>query len=156
MAADDDKQREKHKTDETAEKAAAGRRLVEDLVAQVPGFEDAYESHVFNENGVLPHMFFWDVVQDTVHSYLAEGDPDGPDWRRVLAFLEEETQHRMPGAIEVIVTSFLNDLPYEGDPGHSIEAHLAPAMKKRYLQLRPWYRTESPDTLTTTDAGIIP
>ncbi|WP_329390283.1 hypothetical protein OG625_39780 (plasmid) [Streptomyces sp. NBC_01351] len=145
MAADDNEEREEPKTDATAEKAAASMRLVDDLVAQVPGFQDAYESHVFNENGVLPHMFFWDVVQDTVHSYLAEGDPDGPDWRRVLAFLEEETRHRVPGAIEVIVTSFLNDLPYEGEPAHGIEAHLGPAMKKRYLQLRPWYGTESPD-----------
>lgn len=146
MVADDSEEREEHKTNGTAEKAAAGMRLVEDLVAQVPGFEDAYESHVFNENGVLPHLFFWDVVQDTVTSYLAEGDPDDPDWRRVLAFLEEETRHRAPGAIEVIVTSFLYDLPYKGEPGYGIEAHLGPAMKERYLQLRPWHGSESPDT----------
>ncbi|MFF9011244.1 hypothetical protein ACF087_36440 [Streptomyces goshikiensis] len=145
MVADDNEEREERKTDETAEKAAAGIRLVEDLVAQVPGFEDAYESHVFNENGVLPHMFFWDVVQDTVHSYLAEGDPDGPDWRQVLTFLEEQTHRRLPGAIEVIVTSFLYDLPYQGEPGYGIEAHLGPAMEERYLQLRPWYEAESPD-----------
>ncbi|MEU6988845.1 hypothetical protein ABZ946_36530 [Streptomyces sp. NPDC046324] len=146
MATEDNNEREEHRADGTAEKAAAGVRLVEDLVAQVPGFEDAYECHVFNENGVLPHMFFRDVVEDTVRSYLAEGgNPDGPDWRRVLAFLEEETQRRVPGAIEVIVTSFLYDLPYEGEPGYGVQAHLGPAMKKRYLQLRPWYRAENPD-----------
>ncbi|MER7468934.1 hypothetical protein [Streptomyces sp. NPDC097981] len=139
MVSDDNEERAEHKTDKTTEKAAAGMRLVEDLVAQVPGFEDAYESHVFNENGVLPHLFFWDVVQDTVRSYLVKGDPDGPDWRRVLAFLEEETRHRAPGAIEVIVTSFFCDLPYKGEPGYGIEAHLGPAMKERYLQLRPWH-----------------
>ncbi len=142
MTADDDGKREKRGADgagEADERAAADVRLVEDLVAQVPGFEDAYECHVFNENGVLPHLFFWDVVQDTVRSYLGEGDPDGPDWRRVFAFLEEETRRRVPGAIEVIVTSFLNDLPYKGEPGYGIEAHLGPVMKGRYLQLRPWY-----------------
>lgn len=148
----DNAEREEHKTlrthkaGETTEKAAAGMRLVKDLVAQVPGFEDAYESHVFNENGILPHMFFWDVVQDTVHSYLSEDEPDGPDWRRVLVFLEEETRRRVPGAIEVIVTSFLNDLPYKGEPGYGIETHLGPAMKERYLQLRPWHGSECPDT----------
>ncbi|MFF3861574.1 hypothetical protein [Streptomyces sp. NPDC002209] len=146
MAAEDNEEREEHQASGTAEKAAAGVRLVEDLVAQVPGFEDSYECHVFNDNGVLPHVFFWDVVQDTVRSYLAEGDPDGPNWRRVLAFLEEETQRRVPGAIEVIVTSFLCDLPYEGEPGYGVQAHLGPAMKERYLQLRPWYRAENPDT----------
>ncbi|MFD7257966.1 hypothetical protein [Streptomyces sp. NPDC059874] len=145
MAAEDNEEREEHQADATAEKAAAGVRLVEGLVAQVPGFQDAYECHVFNQNGVLPHVFFWDVVQDTVRSYLAEGDPDGPSWRRVLAFLEEETHRRVPGAIEVIVTSFLYDLPYEGEPGYGIEAHLGPTMKEKYLQLRPWYRAENPD-----------
>ncbi|MEV6957105.1 hypothetical protein [Streptomyces sp. NPDC051183] len=55
---------------------------------------------------MLPHLFLWDVVQDTVHSYLAEGDPDGPDRRRVLAFLEEGTQCRVPGTTKAIVTSF--------------------------------------------------
>lgn len=145
MVADDNEEREEHKADGSAEKAVAGMRLVEDLVAQVPGFEDAYECHVFNEHGVLPHVFFWDVVQDTVRSYLAEGDPNGPDWRGVLAFLEEETRRRVPGAIEVIVTSFLYDLPYKGEPGYGIEAHLGPAMKESYLQLRPWHGAESPD-----------
>ncbi|MCY0935157.1 hypothetical protein [Streptomyces sp. H34-S4] len=146
MVADDNEVREEHKTDGTAEKDAAGIRLVEDLVAQVPGFEDAYERHLFNEDEVLPHVFFWDVVQDTVRSYLAQGDPDGPDWRPVLAFLEEETRRRVPGAIEVIVTSFLYDLPYKREPGYGIEAHLGPAMRERYRQLRPWYDTEGPDT----------
>jgi hypothetical protein len=146
MTAGGDGKREKHEADgtrEADEKAAGGVRLVEDLVAQVPGFEDAYECHVFNEHGVLPHLFFWDVVQDTVRSYLGEGDPDGPDWRRVLIFLEEETRRCAPGAIEVIVTSFLYDLPYKGEPGYGIEAHLGPAMKERYLQLRPWYGAEA-------------
>ncbi|MGW7026836.1 hypothetical protein ACWGFX_06525 [Streptomyces xanthophaeus] len=143
MTADDNEERD-HNPDGTPQKAAGGVRLVEELVAQVPGFEDAYECHVFNENGVLAHMFFWDVVQDTVRSYLAEGDRDGPDWREVLAFLEEETRRRVPGAIEVIVTSFLNDLPYEGEPGYGVERHLGPAMKAKYLQLRPWYPADSP------------
>ncbi|MFE4638795.1 hypothetical protein ACFRJ1_36215 [Streptomyces sp. NPDC056773] len=67
------------------------------------------------------------LVQDTVRSYLAEGDADGPDWRQVLAFLEEETQRRVPGAIEVIVTSLLYDLPYRGEPGYGIEEHLGPS-----------------------------
>ncbi|MDG4858504.1 hypothetical protein P8605_10125 [Streptomyces sp. T-3] len=120
------------------EKAAAGIRLVEDLVAQVPGFEETYECHVFNNDGPLPHVYFWDVVQDTVRSYLGEGDPDGPDWRQVLAFLEEETRRGVPGGIEVIVTSFLYSLPWEHQPGYGIATHLGPEMMKRFLQLRPW------------------
>lgn len=152
MTADDDQEREEHEADGTAdEAAAAGVRLVEDLVAQVPGFEDAYECHVFNEHGVLAHLFFWEVVQDTVRSYLAQNAPHAPHWRRVLAFLEEETRRRVPGAIEVIVTSFLYDLPYEGEPGYGIEKHLGPAMKERYVQLRPWYRGDAPDAVPNSE-----
>lgn len=115
-------------------------RLVQDLVAKVPGFEEAYESHVFDQDGVLPHMFFSiDVVNDTVRSYLGEGDPDGPDWRLVLAFLEEESRRAVPGAYSVIVTSFLDDLPYVGQPGCGIEAHLGPVMAAKFAELRPWW-----------------
>ncbi|MEV4940717.1 hypothetical protein [Streptomyces zaomyceticus] len=135
----EDAKRDGADTERAAEKAVGGVRLVENLVARVPGFVDAYECHVFNEPRVLPHLFFWDVVQDTVASYLGEGGPEGPDWWQVLTFLEEETQRCAPGGIEVIVTSFLNDLPYPGEAGYGIEAHLGPALKNRYLQLRPWY-----------------
>lgn len=120
-------------------RVAAGVQLVVDLVARVPGFEDAYECHVFNEHEVLAHVFFWDVVQDTVRSYLGEGEADGPDWRGVLAFLEGESERRVPGAFEVIVTSFLYNLPYEGQPGYGIEAHLGPIMRQKYAELRPGY-----------------
>ncbi|MFB7977626.1 hypothetical protein [Streptomyces vinaceus] len=126
IGADDNEEREERKADGTAEKAAAGVQLVEDLVAQVSGFEDTYESHIFNENSVLPHVIFWDVVQDTVRSYLTEGNPESLNWRRVLAFLEEETQRRVPGAIEVIVTSFLCDLPHQGEPGTASKRTSAP------------------------------
>lgn len=130
---------ENGQTAELEARAAAGVQLVVDLVARVPGFEDAYECHVFNEHDVLDHVFFWDVVQDTVRSYLGEGEAEGPDWRGVLAFLEEESERRVPGAFEVIVTSFLYNLPYEGQPGYGIEAHLGPIMRQKYVELRPWY-----------------
>ncbi|MEU6708435.1 hypothetical protein [Streptomyces wuyuanensis] len=149
----DDGEREKDGAYGAGGTAAAGARLVENLVARVPGFEQSYECHVFNESGALPHVFFWDVVQDTVRSYLGTGDPSGPDWQRVLAFLEEETQRRVPGALEVIVTSFLHDLPYPGEPGFGIEVHLGPAMKERYLWLRPWYGVEAPVRRTPSGDG---
>ncbi|MFG2334625.1 hypothetical protein ACGFMM_34170 [Streptomyces sp. NPDC048604] len=123
-----------------AERAVAAVRLVQDLVAKVPGFEEAYEAHVVGEHGVLPHVFFTvDVVEETVSSYLGEGDPDGPDWRQVLAFLEDESRSAVPGACSVIVTSFLDDLPYEGQPGCGLAAHLGPVMGAKFRELRPWW-----------------
>ncbi|MFI8424116.1 hypothetical protein [Streptomyces sp. NPDC085479] len=110
-------------------------QLVHDLVVHVPGFRGAYDSHVFRQGGVLPHVFFWDVVQGTVHSYLAEGAE--PDWRRTLDFLEERCGRGDTGVDEVIVTSFLGDLPSPQEPGHGIVGHLGPVLAARFGRMRP-------------------
>ncbi|MFE6226531.1 MULTISPECIES: hypothetical protein [unclassified Streptomyces] len=110
-------------------------QLVHDLLAHVPAFRGAYESHVFRQGGVLPHVFFWDVVQGTVRSFLAE---DGePDWRRTLDFLEEQIRRGDSAVDEVIVTSFLGDLPSPQEPGHGIVGQLGPVMAARFGRMRP-------------------
>ncbi|MGW4052547.1 hypothetical protein ACWENA_17100 [Streptomyces sp. NPDC004779] len=119
----------------TATDTAPGVQLVHDLVVHVPGFQDAYDRHVFGQGGVLPHVFFWDVVQSTVGSYLAEEAE--PDWRRTLAFLEERCCRGDTGVDEVIVTSFLGDLPAPQEPGHGIVGHLGPVMAERFERMRP-------------------
>ncbi|QNP65049.1 hypothetical protein [Streptomyces genisteinicus] len=111
-------------------------QLVRDLVAQVPGFEEMYESHMFDQDGVLPHVFFWDVVQETVRSYLGQ-DPEAPDWRRTLDFLDERLALGVKEADAVIVTSFLNDLPFPGEPGHDIVRSLGPHLAAAFARIRP-------------------
>ncbi|MEU6983059.1 hypothetical protein ABZ946_06510 [Streptomyces sp. NPDC046324] len=107
-----------------------------DLVTHIPEFRDAYDDHVFSQGGVLPHVFFWDVVQNTVRSFLGE-DPSAADWRRTLAFLEEQSARGELGVDEVIVTSFLNDLPYPHEPGYAIVQELGPVMAARFGRIRP-------------------
>jgi hypothetical protein len=110
-------------------------QLVQDLVARIPEFDDLYEAHVFNEDGVLPHVIFWDVTQATVDSYLGvEGEPD---WRSTLDFLEEQIGLGVREIDEVIVTSFLNYLPFPGKPGHEIVEHLGPVLAERFARIRP-------------------
>ncbi|WP_236064415.1 hypothetical protein [Streptomyces poriferorum] len=111
-------------------------QLVKDLVAEIPAFEDLYETHVFNQDGVLPHVFFWDVTQETVQSYLGL-DADAPDWRRTLRFLEEQSAQDVPGIDEVVVTSFLEYLPFPGKPGHEIVGELGPVMAAKFAKVRP-------------------
>ncbi|MFB7029040.1 MULTISPECIES: hypothetical protein [unclassified Streptomyces] len=111
-------------------------QLVSDLVTRIPEFREAYEIHVLHQGGVLPHVFFWDVVQDTVRSFLGE-DPAAPDWRRTLAFLEEESCRGVLGIDEVIVTSFLGDLPSPHEPGHALVHRLGPVMAARFARMRP-------------------
>ncbi|MEU2546273.1 hypothetical protein ABZ618_12710 [Streptomyces roseolus] len=122
-------------------------RLVHDLVVHVPSFQDAYDSHVFRQGDVLPHVFFWDVVQGTVRSFLtrtgadagAEAGVEGEaaDWRRTLDFLEERCGRGDTGVDEVIVTSFLGDLPSPHEPGHGIVLQLGPVMAARFGRMRP-------------------
>jgi hypothetical protein len=110
-------------------------QLVEELVMRLPAFEDLYESHVFNEDGVLPHVFFWDVTQETVASFL--GDEDAPDWRATVAFLEEQFGAAEPKAREVVVTSFLDSLPFPGQPGSDLTRYLGPQLTSKLAELRP-------------------
>ncbi|MFF0747534.1 hypothetical protein [Streptomyces sp. NPDC004267] len=113
-----------------------GVQLVSDLVARVPGFRDVYDAHVFCQGRVRPHVFFWDVVQATVSSFLQQ-EGAGADWRRTLDFLEEQSRRGVVGVDEVIVTSFLGDLPHPHEPGHAIVRRLGPVMTARFLRLRP-------------------
>ncbi|MEW1862547.1 hypothetical protein OG896_36140 [Streptomyces sp. NBC_00669] len=109
-------------------------QLVRDLVAASPGFEGLFESHVFNQDGVLSHVFFWDVVQETVASFLGG---DGTDWRVTLRFLEEQLRRDVPEVSAVIVTSFLFSLPWPDQPGYGLVDHLGPAMSAQFALIRP-------------------
>ncbi|NML52929.1 hypothetical protein HHL19_08805 [Streptomyces sp. R302] len=120
---------------------ASGVQLVHDLVGHVPSFQGAYDRHVFRQGGVLPHVFFWDVVQGTVRSFLALADAEeekkAADWRRTLDFLEERCGRGDTVVDEVIVTSFLGDLPSPHEPGHGIVRRLGPVMAARFGRMRP-------------------
>ena len=111
-------------------------RLVKDLVAEIAAFEDLYETHVFNQDGVLPHVFFWDVTQETVRSYLGLA-ADAPDWRRTLRFLEGQSARNVPEIDEVVMTSFLEYLPFPGKPGHEIVGELGPVLAAKFAKVRP-------------------
>ncbi|BAU85756.1 hypothetical protein SLA_4872 [Streptomyces laurentii] len=123
-----------------------GIQLVGDLVAYVPGLRTAYDAHVVCQGRVQPHVFFWDVVQATVQSYVADADHDADhkgdsheraDWRRTLDFLEAQSRRGVAGVDEVIVTSFLGDLPHPHEPGHALVRRLGPVLAARFGRLRP-------------------
>ncbi|MFJ4851469.1 MULTISPECIES: hypothetical protein [unclassified Streptomyces] len=109
-------------------------QLVRDLVAASPGFEDLFDAHVVNEDGVLPHVFFWDVVQETVASFLGGEETD---WRVTLRFLEEQLRLDAPEVTQVIVTSFLFSLPWPDQPGYGLVNHLGLTMSARFAAIRP-------------------
>lgn len=86
-------------------------QLIEDLVKCLPAFEDLYESHVSNE--------------------------DAPAWRATVAFLDEQFGTAEPKAREVVVTSFLDSLPFPGQPGSDLTRYLGPQLTSKLAELRP-------------------
>ncbi|MFJ3900797.1 hypothetical protein [Streptomyces sp. NPDC090025] len=123
-------------TPDAAPAPAPGVQLVSDLVARVPEFRPVFDAHVFRQGDVQPHVFFWDVVQGTVGAFLGEADC-AVDWRRTLEFLEEQSGRGETCVDDVIVTSFLGDLPHPHEPGHAIVGQLGPVLAARFLRLRP-------------------
>ncbi|WP_060887422.1 DUF7674 family protein [Streptomyces caniscabiei] len=112
-------------------------RFLEELVAAVPEFGELYEIHVENQGEPLPHVFFGlDVTPAVVGSYLGR-DPEARDWRATLKFLERQLGRGIPCVTEVIVTSFLDQLPYRHEPGHEVVEHLGPILSAKYRELRP-------------------
>jgi hypothetical protein len=117
----------------------AAEDFTERFVHDLPGFEGAYLAHLENEEGSFPHLFFAiDVVPATVNSFLNVPGEDS-DWRLTLSYLEDKFAQHILEVEKVIVTSFLYQLPYEGEPGADIVYSLGPQMKVRLAELRPWF-----------------
>jgi hypothetical protein len=111
--------------------------FTEQFSRDLPGFEGAYLAHLENEDGSFPHLFFAiDVVPATVNSFLNVPGEDS-DWRLTLSYLEDKFAQHIPEINTVIVTSFLYQLPYEGQPGADIVYSLGPQMKVRLAEMRP-------------------
>ncbi|MFF2061439.1 hypothetical protein ACFVWZ_06490 [Streptomyces sp. NPDC058200] len=114
--------------------------FVDDLVSAFPELQDDYETHVYNNDGVLAHLFLWDVTQRVVESFRNQDD-DAPDWRAVLSFLEdrfleEQTAGKDSVVDSLITTAFLWNLPFPGSPGHEISSHLGPTLTRRFQEMR--------------------
>lgn len=114
-------------------------RLVERLVARVPELRPSYDEHVADYDVVLPHVYFGDVTRWVVADFEATRErPDATGgWRDVVEFLDEEYPVSDDDAQAVIEQSFVENLPYPGEPGYGIERHLGPELTAIYRSQRP-------------------
>jgi len=141
----------------------AAEKFCEQLSRDLPGFEGLHSAHLENMGKLLPHVFFGiDVVQATIDSFLKVPGEES-DWRLMLSYLEDKFAQHIREINEVIVTSFLDQLPYKGQPGADIVRSLGPQMKAKLAELRPslaWgqiseglkFRPEKPSIASTTTA----
>jgi hypothetical protein len=93
-----------------------------------------YEEHVADNGEVLPHVLFWDFTRHIVESYISGKEP--ADWIPALDFLEEAFGVVDDYSRGVISASFLESLPYAGEPGAGIAGHLGPTLRSRLAELR--------------------
>jgi hypothetical protein len=115
----------------------AAEEFSEQFSRDVPGFEGLYSAHLENEGESNPHLFFAiDVMRATVDSFL-EIPGEESDWRLTLSYLEDKFAQRILEIDKVIVTSFLEQLPYRGQPGADIIRSLGPKLKAKLAELRP-------------------
>lgn len=115
----------------------SGADFLQDLVGRFPQLEEDYECHVENNGGPLPHVFFWEVTQAVMHAYSGtDADYAEFDWRGLIEYLEETYPTAPLEVKEVIVTSFLLNLPWPGEPGYAIVAELGPTLAEKFRQVR--------------------
>jgi hypothetical protein len=93
-----------------------------------------YEEHVADNGEVLPHVLFWDFTRHIVESYISGKEP--ADWIPALDFLEGAFGVVDDYSRGVISASFLESLPYAGEPGAGIAGHLGPTLRSRLAELR--------------------
>lgn len=108
------------------------------LVERFPQLAEDYEVHVENNGGPLPHFFFWDVTQAVMDAYSGQSEEYADlDWQGLIDFLEQTYPAADLEVQKIIVTSFLMNLPWPGEPGYDITAHLGPALAEMFEKVRP-------------------
>jgi hypothetical protein len=112
----------------------AVERVADALVAAVPDFDYVYSNNIEAYDVFSPGLFFWDVVQATVRSYL--GDREEPDWRSTLHFMETAVQSADQEERKAIGFHFLWNLPNRGEPGHELVGELGPELTRVLDRLR--------------------
>ena len=105
--------------------------FVAQLTDEFPDLRPFRDRHLAEYDEMLPHVFFGDLTRWLVDSYLADpGGRDGPDpvWRRLLDRFEQAYGVGDAGTRELLYASFLENLPYPGEPGEEISRYLGPSL----------------------------
>jgi len=102
--------------------------FIDRLVRAVPALSALAEQNRAGEHGdVLPHMFLGDVARREVENHLSGEAGARAEVTAVLATLESEFGTD-PGVDNAIAASFVESLPYPGEPGADLSGLLGPKL----------------------------
>lgn len=108
----------------------SAERTVVDLVREIPYFEDVLLAHSFAPDVVLPHVFFSLVLEEVMADFNSSANSF--DRAALFAFLERCLADRQEEVVEVVTTSFIDDLPWPGQEGEEIVDELPPLLAEEY------------------------
>ena len=115
-----------------------GEDFVRDLVRRFPATKAAFDQHLArNQAELLPHVFFGELTRWVVASLeMAPDSDDHKEAKKVLDYLEESMAGEDETVRELIVASFLENLPDRGKPGGEIAERLGPALREAFVRQR--------------------
>jgi hypothetical protein len=115
----------------------AASAFVERLVAAVPALSRlAVENRSGDRGDVLVHGFLSDVAFREADNFRSQDPAALEEVRAVLAALEAEFGVDR-GVDEAIAVSFVENLPYPGDPGADLVQELGPKLRTELESQRP-------------------
>ena len=108
---------------------ASTKALVTQLVQAFPDLRRILDDHLEANDEILPHVFFGDLTEWLVDSYLAAPDAGSEaTWRRILDQLEHVYEIGDTDVKELLYVSLLENLPYPGERGTEISEYLGPRL----------------------------
>jgi hypothetical protein len=113
-----------------------GAGFIERLTCALPEFAPIVAESVRYNDGLLPHVVMGDFTRWFIKKFATardERNPEAPAARehltRAIAFLEREMATADPEVLEIVVTSFLENLHQAGPARGAIESTLGPTVR---------------------------
>jgi hypothetical protein len=85
------------------------------------------------DDTLLPHILMGDVTRWVIRRF--HQDPNDPTLRQILSFIETAFEHANHDDQELIVVSFLENLPYANQKDAGIRTILGPALQNELRQI---------------------
>lgn len=110
--------------------------FVGSLVHRCPWLLPVLQEHLDDQEGeVLPHLFMADVERWAEREIAASRTAEGSHLASVLAVVDAELHDAGDTEIgELITVSFVEHLPYPGEPNAAIRELLPPALQRALRQ----------------------
>ncbi len=105
--------------------------FVGDLAYRVPALMPALQEHLDDYDSLLPHVFMGDVSRWVVERYCAT--PDDQDLHALLDFIESTFETLGNEDRELIMASFLENLPRTGESGAGVWELIGPTLREAGL-----------------------